>query len=340
MRNPKLQEDEHHGNENGRRVRRAFSIGEVRPDRDSQKCLGAPPSRRDWARSTPRTENERTATGRAPRQSNRYQTISSSALALSETSPASSPSCEKGEEKRLGRSLTERGCAGFNANREETGTPAGREGRRRSLRELRHGTSYTGLVSQILPPPLSAGRHLWPLALVDFGCMRSGTLELRPHWDIRAGDLVSVKVVSVDFARHRVVLHLDTSAKERFFRKFRGADTWLKGTVAQILPFGAVLNLAPGIDGLLHISRFPPLLEPSTSRETKHLSRPSVKSRVRVGDEMLVRLVMFDRDRLVLTALSSPPAPPSRGGPASSNLTASRSLTAAPASPVPASPHH
>ncbi|ESS36208.1 putative transmembrane protein [Toxoplasma gondii VEG] len=205
--------------------------------RKTSSCLGSvgsqgsPSSPADWDKTLFTTHVRPAATTRGTRLGTRSQAISTSAVASSNAAFASSPvPHEKEDENPLRETPQESACGEVKVNGEGRADAVGREGRRRSLLEMRcDGAPYVGLVTQILPPPLSAGRQLWPLAVVDIGCMRSGTLELRPHWDIRVGDLVPVKVASVDLVCHRLVLQLDSSAKERFFQKFRGPNTWLKG---------------------------------------------------------------------------------------------------------------
>jgi small subunit ribosomal protein S1 len=103
-------------------------------------------------------------------------------------------------------------------------------------------------------------------AFVDVGNGVQGLVPIREmSWarvekseDIVAvGDEVTVTVKEIDWAEERITLSLrdalgnpwDT-VSERY-----GVGSQITGTVTRIMPFGAFVQLEPGIEGLVHISR-------------------------------------------------------------------------------------
>ncbi|MCG2807422.1 MAG: S1 RNA-binding domain-containing protein, partial [Coriobacteriia bacterium] len=75
------------------------------------------------------------------------------------------------------------------------------------------------------------------------------------------------------------------------------------GRVVAIQPFGAFVELFPGKDGLLHISRV------AKGRVEK------VEDVLSVGDEVEVEIIdVDDRGKVSLDRMDKPDAPPSKGG--------------------------
>ena len=60
-------------------------------------------------------------------------------------------------------------------------------------------------------------------------------------------------------------------------------DNILEGKVSRIMPFGAFVNLTPGKDGLVHISKL-------SNRRVEN-----VEDVVQIGDEIMVRVVEIDK---------------------------------------------
>jgi len=75
----------------------------------------------------------------------------------------------------------------------------------------------------------------------------------------RVGDRVKVKVLGVDKKGGK----LNLSIKQLFPDPWEGiekkypVDSKVKGTVVRLAPFGVFINLEPGIEGLIHISKIP-----------------------------------------------------------------------------------
>jgi small subunit ribosomal protein S1 len=106
-------------------------------------------------------------------------------------------------------------------------------------------------------------------AFVDLGAGVQGLLHVsemgwsrvsNPEDVVKAGDEITVKVLRVDEAKKQIALGL----------KQLEADPWTKvaeaysvgqvreGRVTRLAAFGAFVELAPGIEGLAHVSTFPP----------------------------------------------------------------------------------
>jgi small subunit ribosomal protein S1 len=73
---------------------------------------------------------------------------------------------------------------------------------------------------------------------------------------LAVGQEVTAKVLSVDWDRERVSLSLKSLEEDPWFaaaQRFQPGQR-VTGTVARLAPFGAFVTLAPGVDGLVHIS--------------------------------------------------------------------------------------
>jgi len=108
-----------------------------------------------------------------------------------------------------------------------------------------------------------------------------------PREVVQAGQQVNVRVLKIEPARHRISLSL----------KRVGADPWqgasvrwpaesfVEGMVTRVVDFGAFVQLAPGVDGLIHISEL----------TEGHVQ--DVGSVVRPGQEVRVKVLQVDEDR-------------------------------------------
>ncbi len=68
---------------------------------------------------------------------------------------------------------------------------------------------------------------------------------------------VTVKIISIDWEKNRLTLSLKATKSDPFLSaadKYP-VDTVVRGTIVRLTPFGAFVNLEPGVDGLIHISR-------------------------------------------------------------------------------------
>jgi small subunit ribosomal protein S1 len=79
---------------------------------------------------------------------------------------------------------------------------------------------------------------------------------LMPAKLYKVGDEVSVKVLSVDTATGKVALSIKQLSNDPWAEvdKKYPEGRLVTGTVSKIAPFGAFVNLEPGVDGLIHVS--------------------------------------------------------------------------------------
>ena len=102
---------------------------------------------------------------------------------------------------------------------------------------------------------------------------------------LKVGDKINVKVLDVDREKERISLGLkqtmpnpwDTIA-EQF-----PVDARVTGKVVNLAPYGAFVEIAPGIEGLVHISEF---------SWTKRISKP--EEMLKQGDEVQVQVLSVD----------------------------------------------
>lgn len=78
----------------------------------------------------------------------------------------------------------------------------------------------------------------------------------KPSDVVKEGDEVQVKVLSVDYDNERISLSIKETLPgpwEAVKNKVHNGDK-LEGTVKRLVPFGAFVELFPGVEGLVHIS--------------------------------------------------------------------------------------
>ena len=122
------------------------------------------------------------------------------------------------------------------------------------IAELSQGDIVEGVVSKII----EVG------ALVDIGggltglvfrTELSGNRHAKPVDVVSAGEGVRVQVLNVDHERRRVSLSLRSVRQSEFLEGIEVGDT-LEGVIARFEQYGAFVQLADCIDGLLHVSDF------------------------------------------------------------------------------------
>lgn len=124
---------------------------------------------------------------------------------------------------------------------------------------LTTGTVLTGTVTRLMPygafveliPGLEGMVHISEL---------SWSRVEKPEEAIRPGDRVQVKVLSIDAqagtAREKIALSVKQVTGDPWadvFDRFQPGDI-INGKVTRCAPFGAFIEIAPGIEGLVHIS--------------------------------------------------------------------------------------
>jgi small subunit ribosomal protein S1 len=90
-----------------------------------------------------------------------------------------------------------------------------------------------------------------------------------PNQYLKVGDTLKVKIIGVDSQTGKLTLSLKQLLPDPWehvldmFVK----DSQVKGTVTRVTPYGVFVNLSPGIEGLIHISKIAPGEEPKTKDE-------------------------------------------------------------------------
>ncbi len=159
------------------------------------------------------------------------------------------------------------------------------EGRKKFLESLQKGERRKGTVSSIV----NFGAFV-DLGGVD-GLVHVSELSWKhvdhPSEVVSVGQEVEVEVLDVDLERERVSLSLKATQEDpwkEFERKYRAGEV-IAGQVTKIVPFGAFVRVAQGIEGLVHISEL----------STMHVESP--EQVVNVGDQVYVKVIDVDVPR-------------------------------------------
>ena len=173
------------------------------------------------------------------------------------------------------------------------------EGRKKFLENLQKGERRKGTVSSIV----NFGAFV-DLGGVD-GLVHVSELSWKhvdhPSEVVAVGQEVEVEVLDVDLERERVSLSLKATQEDpwkEFERKYKAGEV-ISGQVTKLVPFGAFVRVAQGIEGLVHIS------------ELSHEHVESPESVVSVGQDVQVKVVDVDvsRRRISLSMRQVAPAP-------------------------------
>lgn len=159
------------------------------------------------------------------------------------------------------------------------------EGRKKILESLNKGDRRTGTVSSIV----NFGAFV-DLGGVD-GLVHVSELSWRhvehPSEVVTVGEEVEVEVLDVDLERERVSLSLRATQEDpwkEFERRYKAGEV-IEGEVTKLVPFGAFVRVAEGIEGLVHISEL----------SESHVE--SAEEIAQVGDRVRVRVVDVDVSR-------------------------------------------
>ena len=104
---------------------------------------------------------------------------------------------------------------------------------------------------------------------------------------VTVGQEVEVEVLDVDLERERVSLSLKATQEDpwkEFERRYQAGEI-IEGQVTKLVPFGAFVRVAPGIEGLVHISEL----------SHEHVDTP--ESVLSVGDEVRAKVIDVDVPR-------------------------------------------
>jgi len=104
---------------------------------------------------------------------------------------------------------------------------------------------------------------------------------------LSVGQTVQVQVKEIDATAQKISLSLKALARDPFVDATAGlaSGTVLRGRVTRIAPYGAFVEIAPGVEGLVHISRLAAGRRVNTPREV-----------VQTGEEIDVLVVEIDAE--------------------------------------------
>ncbi|MBW3659051.1 MAG: 30S ribosomal protein S1, partial [Actinobacteria bacterium] len=123
-----------------------------------------------------------------------------------------------------------------------------------------------------------------------------------PSEVVEVGDEVEVEVLDVDMERERVSLSLKATQEDPWqkFAREHAVGELVEGEVTKLVPFGAFVKVADGIEGLVHISEL----------ADRHVEVPEAV--VNVGDKIEVKVIDIDtvRRRISLSLKQAGPDAP------------------------------
>ncbi len=131
-----------------------------------------------------------------------------------------------------------------------------RDERKAALREEMHeGDLRFGTVTRLMPfgafVDLGGVEGLIPLKELSW------SRDVKPQDILSTGDKVQVAVLSADWENERFTLSLKSMQQDPWiaYTEDFGEGQYVTGTVSRLMPFGAFVRLAPGVEGLLPIGR-------------------------------------------------------------------------------------
>jgi small subunit ribosomal protein S1 len=157
--------------------------------------------------------------------------------------------------------------------------------RQEFLEQLEPNTKRKGTVSSIV----NFG------AFVDLGSV-DGLIHIselswshvdHPSELLAVGDEVEVEILDVDLERERVSLSLKKAKEDpwKTLSKEHPAGSTVHGKVTKLVPFGAFVEIAPGVEGLVHISEL----------AWEHIEFP--EEILSVGEEIDAKIIDIDLNR-------------------------------------------
>jgi small subunit ribosomal protein S1 len=159
------------------------------------------------------------------------------------------------------------------------------EGRKKFLEDLQKGEVRKGTVSSIV----NFGAFV-DLGGVD-GLVHVSELSWKhvehPSEVVAVGQEVEVEVLDVDLDRDRISLSLKKTQEDpwRQFARLHQPGEVIEGEVTKLVPFGAFVRVAEGIEGLVHIS------------ELAHRHVETAEQVVKLGEPVKVKIIEIDSDR-------------------------------------------
>jgi len=179
------------------------------------------------------------------------------------------------------------------------------------LREsLKEGDVVEGTVRKIMDfgafVDLGGVDGLIHIADLSHDRVNHGAKNVARH--VSEGQNVRVQILKLDWENNRISLGLKQLQSDPFdaaaSEVVEGAE--LTGKVTKLMDFGAFVEVAPGVEGLVHIS------------ELDHRRVAKVEEAVQAGEVVQVKVLKVDpetrRVSLSIKALKEPPAPAKGGG--------------------------
>jgi len=159
------------------------------------------------------------------------------------------------------------------------------EGRKKFLEELQRGEVRKGSISSIV----NFGAFV-DLGGVD-GLVHVSELSWRhvehPSEVVQVGQEVEVEVLDVDLERERISLSLKKTQEDpwRQFARLHQPGEIIEGQVTKLVPFGAFVRVADGVEGLVHISEL----------ADRHVD--TAEQVVAVNENVKVKIIEVDSER-------------------------------------------
>ena len=136
---------------------------------------------------------------------------------------------------------------------------AEREEKAKKIKEtLQEGQTVEGTVRKLMPfgafVDIGGVDGLIHISDLSYDRVLPGEKHVAKH--VSEGDVVNVKVLKIDWEANKISLGLKQLASDPFSVATNaiavGSD--ISGTVVRLTEFGAFVNIAPGVDALLHVS--------------------------------------------------------------------------------------
>lgn len=117
------------------------------------------------------------------------------------------------------------------------------------------------------------------------------------------GQQVTAKIISLDWENNRLTLSLKALTPDPWstVAEKYPVDGKISGTVVRFAPFGAFVNLEPGIDGLIHISNF------GTGRRINH-----PREAVEIGQSVEAHVIAMDQEKRKISLSLRPKVQPKK----------------------------
>ncbi|WP_058485438.1 bifunctional 4-hydroxy-3-methylbut-2-enyl diphosphate reductase/30S ribosomal protein S1 [Defluviitalea phaphyphila] len=157
------------------------------------------------------------------------------------------------------------------------------------LNELEIGKKVKGIVSNIT----DFG------AFVDLGGI-DGLLHISQiSWNrinkvddvLKIGQEVEVEIIELDKEKEKIALSMKTEENNPWFKieEKYPVDSVVKGKIVRLVPFGAFMELEPGVDGLIHVSQI----------ANKYVNKP--EDELKVGEIIEAKVLKIDPEHKKIT---------------------------------------